>query len=72
MTAYDDLSRATWWKSSRSNGSGGNNCVEVGFAGTAVGVRDSKDRGGPALAFAADQWRTFVTTVKTGALDLLA
>ncbi len=71
MTAYD-LSRATWWKSSRSGGNGSNGCVEVGFAGTAVGVRDSKDRGGPALAFAVDQWRTFVATVKSGTLDLPA
>lgn len=95
MTAYD-LSRANWWKSSRtggngggsncvevamldesvawrkssrSNGNGGNGCVEVGFAGTAVGVRDTKDRQGPALAVAVGNWRGFVATVKTGVLD---
>ena len=71
MTAYD-LSRATWWKSSRSGGSGGNACVEVGFAGTAVGVRDTKDRDGGALAVSVPQWAAFISTVKTGALDVTA
>ncbi len=60
---------AAWRKSSRSGGSGGNNCVEVGFAGTAVGVRDTKDRAGGALAVSAGQWATFIGTVKTGVLD---
>lgn len=58
-----------WRKSSRSNGSGGNNCVEVGFAGTAVGVRDTKDRDGGALAVDVRQWAAFVDAVRSGALD---
>ena len=59
----------TWRKSSRSNGNGGNACVEVGFAGTAVGVRDTKDRAGGALAVSVPQWSAFVATLKTGTLD---
>ncbi|MBY8875871.1 DUF397 domain-containing protein [Micromonospora sp. PLK6-60] len=55
-----DLSGAHWRKSIRSNGSGGN-CVEVAdnLPGV-VAVRDSKDPGGPALAFGPDAWRAFV------------
>jgi hypothetical protein len=55
-----DLSGARWRKSTRSNGSGGA-CVEVAdnLAGLVV-VRDSKDPGGPVLAFGPDAWRAFV------------
>ncbi|TNH22412.1 DUF397 domain-containing protein [Micromonospora orduensis] len=56
-----ELNGARWRKSSRSSGNGGN-CVEVAdnLPGV-VGVRDSKDPTGPALAFAPAAWRTFVT-----------
>ncbi|MEW2382989.1 DUF397 domain-containing protein [Micromonospora sp. NPDC047707] len=55
-----DLTGARWRKSTRSNGSGGA-CVEVAdnLPGL-VAVRDSKDPGGPVLAFAPEAWRTFV------------
>ncbi|MFC4022087.1 DUF397 domain-containing protein [Micromonospora sp. GCM10011542] len=58
-----DLSGARWRKSTRSNGSGGN-CVEVAdnLPGV-VAVRDSKDLGGPVLAFGPDAWRVFVAGV---------
>lgn len=64
-----DLSSAIWRKSTRS-GSNGGNCVEVAanLPGI-VAVRDSKDRGGPALVFAPPQWGTFVTAVKSGEFD---
>jgi hypothetical protein len=59
-----DLTGAQWRKSARSNGNGGN-CVEVAdnVAGV-IGVRDSKDRRGPALAFTPRAWRAFIETVK--------
>ncbi|MET7672344.1 DUF397 domain-containing protein [Micromonospora luteifusca] len=59
-----DLAGASWRKSTRSGGSGGN-CVEVAdnLAGV-VGVRDSKDPTGPALAFAPARWNAFVAEVK--------
>ncbi|MEV4723468.1 DUF397 domain-containing protein [Micromonospora humida] len=58
-----DLSDASWRKSSRSNGQGGN-CVEVAdnLSGV-VAVRDSKDPEGPVLAFGPDTWREFVAKV---------
>ncbi|MBO0853532.1 MAG: DUF397 domain-containing protein [Nocardia sp.] len=63
-----DLSGARWFKSSHSGG--GQDCVEVAFlAEGIVGVRDSKDRTGPVLAFNAGQWDTFTTAVESGRFD---
>ncbi len=54
-----DLARTAWRRSSYSGTSG--NCVEVaGDLPGAVGVRDSKDPGGPALVFTRQAWRAFV------------
>ena len=61
-----DVTGAAWRKSSYS-GSNGGTCVEVGTAGLAVAVRDSKDPDGPLLAFAADTWKVFAERVKAGA-----
>jgi hypothetical protein len=61
-----DVTGAVWRKSSYSGDNGGN-CVEVGTAGSAVAVRDSKDPEGPRLAFAADTWQAFAEDVKAGA-----
>lgn len=35
-----------------------------------IAVRDSKDRGGPALVFTARQWRSFAAGIKAGELGL--
>ena len=63
-----DLSQAHWHTSSRSNGGG--ECVEVAddLPGV-VAVRDSKDRSGPVLVLGAHAWTTFVSRVKSNALD---
>lgn len=58
-----------WKKSSRSNGSGGNNCVEVAFLDDGVAVRDSKDPGGPALLFNRAEWAAFLGGAKDGEFD---
>ena len=55
-----------WCKSSYSGDNGGA-CVEVGTAGLAVAVRDSKDPDGPSLTFAQDEWTAFAEQVKVGA-----
>jgi hypothetical protein len=64
------LNDAVWKKSSRSNGNGGNNCVEVAFLDTVVAVRDSKDQSGPALFFSSAEWAEFVNSAKAGEFDL--
>lgn len=54
---------AAWRKSTYSNNGG--QCVEVAHAAPGVvAVRDSKDPGGPALAFTPEQWTAFTSTVK--------
>lgn len=49
----------TWFKSSYSNTEGGA-CVEVAHTPGTIHVRDSKDKTGPQLAFAAKAWADFV------------
>jgi hypothetical protein len=39
------LDGAVWKKASRSNGNGGNNCVEVALVDDGVAVRDTKNPG---------------------------
>lgn len=63
-----DLIGATWRKSTRSGGNNGN-CVEIGFAGDARGVRDTKDRSYGTLVFDTDVFASFVASVKSGRLD---
>lgn len=66
-----DFSHATWRKSILSSQNG--SCVEVTavradgqLPSRVVGVRDSKDPGGPVLILAPDRWRTFTGQVKAG------
>ena len=57
-----------WFKSSYSSNGGA--CIEIAANLVAthrtVPVRDSKDPQGPALAFGADAFASFVQAVKTG------
>ena len=64
------LNGAVWKKASRSNGTGGNNCVEVAFLDAEVAVRDSKNRSGPALVFTQAEWSAFVDSAKDGEFDI--
>ncbi|MET9377189.1 DUF397 domain-containing protein [Streptomyces sp. NPDC002992] len=61
MNNPHDVTSSTplWFKSSYSNGSGGE-CVECARTGEDTLVRDSKHPGGPVLAVGADAWQVFV------------
>ncbi|MGI5323226.1 DUF397 domain-containing protein [Actinomadura nitritigenes] len=58
-----DVSKATWRKSSRSSGNGGN-CVELADLGAVVGVRDSKDPDGGHLGVSRDALRALLADLK--------
>ncbi|MDX3260814.1 DUF397 domain-containing protein [Streptomyces sp. MI02-2A] len=51
-----------WFKSSYSNGEGA--CVETAAVVGTNFVRDSKQLDGPILRFPAEEWSTFVNSVK--------
>ncbi|MFF2538545.1 DUF397 domain-containing protein [Streptomyces cyaneofuscatus] len=52
-----------WFKSSYSDSSNPNDCVEVATAPDAVHVRDSKNAQGPRLSLAPTVWAAFVPYV---------
>jgi hypothetical protein len=63
-----ELAAATWRKSSRSGGSGGN-CVEIAsLRDGRKGVRDSKNPSGPAFVVDAGAWEAFHAGLKDGGL----
>ena len=59
------LPQAVWRKSSWSTYNG--NCDEVAGLGRGlIGVRDSKENGGPVLRFGSAAWSSFLDGVKNG------
>ncbi|WP_307822002.1 DUF397 domain-containing protein [Streptomyces coffeae] len=58
-----------WFKSSYSNDSGGS-CVEIADLTTQVGIRDSKDKHGPALLVPTASWSSFINMVRTESIGL--
>ncbi|MCX0245472.1 DUF397 domain-containing protein [Streptomyces drozdowiczii] len=56
-----EASELRWFKSSYSDSSNPNDCVEVAASPGAVHVRDSKDLSVPELAFGTDAWAGFVS-----------
>ncbi|GAA4182928.1 hypothetical protein GCM10022252_09620 [Streptosporangium oxazolinicum] len=59
---------AAWRKSSLS--AQGDNCVEgAPLDGGGWAVRDTKDPGGPQLAFDHPEWGAFIRRVKAGEFD---
>ncbi|WP_137234633.1 DUF397 domain-containing protein [Streptomyces sp. BPSDS2] len=55
-----DASELRWFRSSYSDSSNSNECVEVASSPDAVHVRDSKNVRGPRLALAPAAWTGFV------------
>jgi hypothetical protein len=59
------------WRKSSYSGNGGGNCVEVASnLPDIVAVRDSKNPGGPMLAWTREDWSEFVQGIKRGEFDL--
>jgi len=57
-----------WVKSSLSFSNG--NCVEVAeLPGSSVGVRNSRDPGGPVLKFTPGEWDAFLGGARLGEFD---
>ncbi|SCD71575.1 DUF397 domain-containing protein [Streptomyces sp. DvalAA-19] len=56
-----EASGLLWFKSSYSDSSNPNDCVEVATSPGTVHVRDSKDADGPHLALAPTAWVGFVS-----------
>lgn len=50
-----------WFKSSYSDGTNGESCVEIAHAPGTVHVRDSKDTRVPQLALTSSAWAEFVS-----------
>jgi hypothetical protein len=60
--------KAIWVKSSLSFANG--NCVEVTeLPGGSVGVRNSRDPGGPVLRFTHGEWDAFLAGARRGEFD---
>ncbi|MFJ7251929.1 DUF397 domain-containing protein [Streptomyces sp. NPDC098085] len=59
-TSVEDAPELKWFKSSYSDSSDGNDCVEVATTPNTVNVRDSKNAQGPRFAIAPDAWADFV------------
>ncbi|MEV1038464.1 MULTISPECIES: DUF397 domain-containing protein [unclassified Streptomyces] len=55
-----DTSELKWFKSSYSDSSSGNDCVEVAATPGTVHVRDSKNVPGPRFAVTPTAWADFV------------
>jgi hypothetical protein len=57
-----------WVKSSLSFANG--NCVEVAsLPGRTIGLRNSRDPGGPVLRFTPDEWHAFLGGARNGEFD---
>ncbi|WAZ23355.1 DUF397 domain-containing protein [Streptomyces cinnabarinus] len=54
----------TWFKSSYSDGEGGD-CVEVAIAPSTIHLRDSKNPTGPRVTLAPAAWSSFLATAGT-------
>ncbi|MFF8533536.1 DUF397 domain-containing protein [Streptomyces sp. NPDC015532] len=66
MTSTEISSDLLWFKSSYSDSSNGNDCVEIAPTPTAIHIRDSKKPGGARLAMAPAAWTAFIGFVGQG------
>lgn len=68
MFTHSKTATLSWRKASASNNNG---CVEVApLPDGGMAVRDSKETGGPVLAFTQHEWACFLDGVAKGEFDL--
>lgn len=58
------------WRKSTHSGPYSDACVEVASVDGAVALRDSKDKNGPVLLFAPEEWAAFIGGAKDGKFGL--
>ncbi|ULR52823.1 DUF397 domain-containing protein [Streptomyces deccanensis] len=61
-----DASALAWFKSSYSDGTNGESCVEIAHAPGIIHVRDSKDIRLPGLTLTPTAWADFVSYAAGG------
>jgi hypothetical protein len=66
-TPPDELTHATWFKATASNGS--QSCVEVAHLKSWTVVRDSKDPDGPVHYYTPREWACFLDGVRSSEFD---
>ncbi|WP_329441077.1 DUF397 domain-containing protein [Streptomyces canus] len=59
-TSAEDASELMWFKSSYSDTSNPNDCVEIATTPSTIYVRDSKHTVGPSLKLTREAWASFV------------
>ncbi|MFI5823256.1 DUF397 domain-containing protein [Streptomyces rishiriensis] len=59
-------SELTWFKSSYSDGTEGDSCVEIATTPALIHVRDSKHTSGPRLRLSPKAWADFVPYASRG------
>uniref|UniRef100_UPI003F4935F2 DUF397 domain-containing protein n=1 Tax=Streptomyces sp. CA-136453 TaxID=3240050 RepID=UPI003F4935F2 len=68
MKSTDVAPEGAWFKSSYS-GAEGNSCIEIAPLTSGVGIRDSKDKGGPALVVSDTTWHAFIRPMRAGQIN---
>ncbi|MFJ5103973.1 DUF397 domain-containing protein [Streptomyces sp. NPDC088554] len=64
-----DLAPEENWTKSSYSSQDNQNCVETAKLVDVIGVRDSKAKQGPALAFTSGAWTSFIGLVNSGEAD---
>ncbi|MEU7134650.1 DUF397 domain-containing protein [Streptomyces sp. NPDC046261] len=67
-TALEVADESRWFKSSYSTDNGGGGCVSVAPLPGQVGIRDSKQKNGPAFVTPASAWASFIAGLRSGRL----
>ncbi|MDQ0951933.1 fibronectin type 3 domain-containing protein [Streptomyces phaeochromogenes] len=60
-----DAFELTWFKSSYSSSSNGEDCVEIAATPATIHVRDSKNAEGPQVTLSLAAWSSFVAPLST-------